>query len=68
MRQPAAACDEPQLSYPPRPMGTELTPELRSWALAEIEAARPPDEVLAALIARGVPEDDAVDGMTALLE
>jgi hypothetical protein len=49
-------------------MGIALTPELRSWALAEIEAARPPDEVLAELIARGVPEDDAVDGMTALLE
>lgn len=49
-------------------MVTALTPELRSWALAEIEAARPPDEVLAELIARGVPEDEAVDGMTALLE
>jgi len=49
-------------------MGTALTPELRSWALAEIEAARPPDEVLAELIALGVPEDEAVDGLTAILE
>ena len=68
VRQRAAACDELRLRYPPQRMGTALTPELRSWALAEIEAARPPDEVLAELIARGVPEDDAVDGMTALLE
>jgi prolyl 4-hydroxylase len=49
-------------------MGAALTPELRSWALAEIEAARPPDEVLAELIALGVPEDEAVDGLTAILE
>ncbi len=49
-------------------MGNALTPELRSWALAQIEAARPPDEVLAELIARGVPEDAAIDGMTVLLE
>ena len=68
VRQRAAACDDLRLRYPPQRMGIALTPELRSWALAEIEAARPPDEVLAELIARGVPEDDAVDGMTALLE
>jgi prolyl 4-hydroxylase len=49
-------------------MGAALTPELRSWALAEIEAARAPDEVLAELIALGVPEDEAVDGLTAILE
>ena len=49
-------------------MGAALTPELRSWALAEIEAARAPDEVLAELITRGVPEDEAVDGLTAILE
>jgi prolyl 4-hydroxylase len=49
-------------------MGAALTPELRSWALAEIEAARAPDEVLAELIARGVAEDEAVDGLTAILE
>ena len=49
-------------------MDSALTDELRRWALAEIEAARPPDEVLAELIARGVPEDAAVEGMTQLLE
>lgn len=49
-------------------MSDALTPELSAWALSSIEAGRPPDEVLAELIARGVPEDAAVDGMTALLE
>ena len=49
-------------------MDSALTEELRRWALAEIEAARPPDEVLAELIARGVPEDAAVEGMTQMLE
>ncbi|MBU3671359.1 MAG: 2-oxoglutarate-dependent dioxygenase [Sinobacteraceae bacterium] len=45
-----------------------FTDELRQWALAEIAAARAPDEVLRELIARGIPEEIAVDELTRLLE
>jgi len=45
-----------------------FTDELRRWALNEIAAARAPDEVLRELIARGIPEELAVDELTGLLE
>jgi prolyl 4-hydroxylase len=56
MTEPASLTDGP------------FTNELRQWALGEIAAARAPDEVLRELIARGIPEELAVDELTRLLE
>jgi prolyl 4-hydroxylase len=45
-----------------------FTAELRQWAVNEIAAGRGPDEVLRAIIDRGIAEDLAVDELTRLLE
>ncbi len=45
-----------------------FTDELRQRAVNEIAAGRGPDEVLRELIARGIPEELAVDELTRLLE
>ena len=45
-----------------------FTDELRQWAVNEIAAGRGPDQVLRELIARGIPEELAVDELTRLLE
>ena len=54
MTAPASPADD-------RLTSEAFTNELRQWALGEIAAARAPDEVLRELIARGIPEELAVD-------
>lgn len=56
------------MTAPSSSTGGPFTDELRQWALSEIAAARAPDEVLRELIARGIPEELAVDELTRLLE
>jgi prolyl 4-hydroxylase len=46
----------------------QITTETRHFVLSEIEAGQPPQEVLTALVARGMPEEAAVDFMTEVLE
>jgi len=44
------------------------TPDLRRWLLQQTESGRPPDELLAELMRRGLAEDQAVAIMTATFE
>jgi prolyl 4-hydroxylase len=44
------------------------TPDLRRWLLQQTESGRPPDELLAELMQRGLAEDQAVAIMTATFE
>ena len=44
------------------------TPELRRWLLQQTETGRPPDELLAELMQRGLAEEQAVAIMTATFE
>jgi len=50
------------------PHASTLTPEVRHWVLTQIEAGQSPDELLVALIARGIAESAAVEFLTRTLE
>lgn len=46
----------------------EETPELHRWVIAQTEAGHAPDALLAQLVARGWPEEQALDLVTRALE